>query len=167
MAPGLVRPKSVNPSYRDTLDSTNDDEIRMKALLNAALDSREDLFDGPIPRAASTPPSRIQFQNPKFQNNKEHQQDIAYAMQNMALNNVIELVLYFTPFLTSFCDEFRRNTKQALLVLTSSLAPEETAHIPLSTLIFLNLLMLPFLAIMKCTSYVKEPVMYLRKKHHT
>jgi hypothetical protein len=126
MAPGLVRPKSVNPSYRDTLDSTNDDEIRMKALLNAALDSKEDLFDGPIPRAASTPPSRLQFQNPKFQSSKEHQQDIAYAMQNMALNNVNSLVVDVICVVTSI-DYFRRNTKQALLALTSIPAADETA----------------------------------------
>lgn len=86
----MIRPKSVNQaSYRDpVLDTSQDDEIRMKALLNAALDSREDLFDGPIPRAASTPPSRLQFQNSRF---PKEQQDIAYAMQNLALHNVISL----------------------------------------------------------------------------
>ncbi|KAJ3342616.1 hypothetical protein HDU91_000513, partial [Kappamyces sp. JEL0680] len=85
MAPGLVRPKSVNPSYRDNVQDSHDDEMRMKALLNAALDSREDLFEGPIPRAASTPPSRLQFANPRF--SKDHQQEVAYQMQHLALNN--------------------------------------------------------------------------------
>lgn len=65
----------------------------MKTLLNAALDSREDVFNGPIPRAASTPPTRLQFANPRFPpagqdygNQQQQQQDIAYAMQNMELN---------------------------------------------------------------------------------
>lgn len=95
----------------------------MKALLNAALDSREDLFDGPIPRAASTPPSRLQFNNPKFSNSKEHQQDIAYAMQNLALNNVI--CTSFTNIII-----FRRNTKRAHLVVAFNQAIDVMAHIP-------------------------------------
>ncbi|KAI8895622.1 armadillo-type protein [Globomyces pollinis-pini] len=85
--PNLIRPKSSN-HYRDPAHfaDSQEDELRMKALLNAALDShsREDLFATPIPRAASTPPSRL------FNNGNRQQPvpiDVMYSMQNMELND--------------------------------------------------------------------------------
>jgi hypothetical protein len=56
--PAFPKPKSAM-GFRDPIAYDTNDELRMKALLNAAMDSREDLFPSPIPRAASTPPTRL------------------------------------------------------------------------------------------------------------
>lgn len=68
------------PGYHDF---DGDDEIRMKQLLRATLDSKEDLFSSPIPRAASTPPTRLQFANPRF----PPAQDETYGMQNLNMSD--------------------------------------------------------------------------------
>jgi hypothetical protein len=55
----------------------------MKALLNAAMDSREDLFPSPIPRAASTPPTRLQHARLAVPTS-----DLAYSVQAMDINEL-------------------------------------------------------------------------------
>lgn len=72
----------ASPVYLDQ-ELGQDDELRMKALLNAALDSREDLFPSPVPRAASTPPSRL-FSNSRPQNPS----DLAFSIKNLDINDV-------------------------------------------------------------------------------
>ncbi|KAJ3273912.1 mRNA binding protein puf3 [Terramyces sp. JEL0728] len=75
----LSRPKSSNQNFIDHYD-TQEDEIRMTALLNAALDSQDNVFASPIPRAASTPPTRLQFAPSK---REPTAQEIIYGIQNM------------------------------------------------------------------------------------
>jgi hypothetical protein len=62
--PSFQKPKSAM-GYRDAMnfETDRDDELRMKAMLNAAMDSREDLFPSPILRASSTPPTRLLNRN--------------------------------------------------------------------------------------------------------
>jgi hypothetical protein len=57
-------PPGMKPASNQFRDYDNEDEIRMKQMLQHALDPRDDLFGGPIPRSSSTPPTRLQFAAP-------------------------------------------------------------------------------------------------------
>lgn len=75
-----------NNGFRETTHPNEfapEDELRMKALLNAVMDSREDLFPSPIPRAASTPPVRLQHARLAIPAS-----DLAYSVQAMDINEL-------------------------------------------------------------------------------
>jgi hypothetical protein len=80
--PAFAKPKSAL-GFREivSIENSNDEELRMKALLNAAMDSRDDLFPNPIPRAASTPPTRLLSRAPK--------DDLSLGLQDLDLNEVM------------------------------------------------------------------------------
>lgn len=74
-------PPGMKPASNQFRDFDNEDEIRMKQMLQHALDPRDDLFGGPIPRASSTPPARLQFAAPSTR----YSQD-TLGMQNLDIN---------------------------------------------------------------------------------
>jgi hypothetical protein len=86
LRPKFHDPEGVYLAANGFPEQKQEDELRMKVLLNSALDSKDAYFHSPIPRASSTPPVRLNFAYGRHSNVPDIH--VEEAFRNLNVNEV-------------------------------------------------------------------------------